>query len=110
MRKILIDFLDGKPQNSIDELSHSNINQMILQFYIQLLLTKNPQSFPETLKLDETKITALSEKFLQLELATAAIFLTTNFVGKACEGIKAELKRDLLVILNDLDWGFENYL
>ena len=67
---------------------------------------KMPQ-FPETIKLDAQRIEALGEKLLQLELTMAAVFVSSNMVGKAvCERMaqfKPELKRDLLVIINDVD-------
>ena len=102
-------FLDEQEEKPA-EFTHANINQMIVQFYIQLLMAENPPQFPETLKLDQQRIEALGEKLLQLELVMAAIFITGNLVGQSIyEGrpeFKAELKRDLLVILNDVDWRF----
>lgn len=113
--RVLADYLDSNQPSSSSsaaELTRSDVNELIVNFYLALLTTSPTEQlgigpYPETIKIDEPKIGALGEKFLQLELTVAAIFIASNLVGKAiCEGgqFKAELKRDLIAILNDVDW------
>ncbi|KAI3420438.1 hypothetical protein GPALN_003735 [Globodera pallida] len=109
--RILSDFLSSSELRvGSDGLTRSEVNGLIAKFYLALL-TSNPADrihFPETLKLDEKHLDALGEKFLQLELTLSAIFISANLVGKSvCEGseFKKELKRDLIIVLNDINWS-----
>ncbi|KAI1730319.1 t-complex protein 11 domain-containing protein [Ditylenchus destructor] len=94
------------------KLSKEDITQLIISLYLSLLevtpaeLSNTP--FPETLKLDEHRFLALGEKYLQLILTTAAVFISSNLAGKdVCEStdFKITLKNELIVILNDVSWS-----
>ncbi|KAL3088283.1 hypothetical protein niasHT_023843 [Heterodera trifolii] len=118
--KILDDFLSSPDNKSCaagqkDGLTRAQVNELIVNFYLAFLTTNPTDSdripFPETLKLDEKLLDALNEKFLQLELTISAIFISANLVGRSvCEGndFKSQLKHDLIVILNDVNWSNSN--
>ena len=68
--------------------------------------------FPETLKMDELRIRALSEKYLQLILVISIIFVAGNLIGREiCEtaDFKNLLKKDLIILLNDVNERLEIY-
>lgn len=117
LMQILVEFLQSR--KTAEQLTRSDVNELIVQFYLKIFLANTiegakQQPFPETILLDAQRIEALSEKLLQLELTVASIFVACNLLGKAYCGegtaanaFKSELKQDLLVILNDVDW--KNY-
>lgn len=94
------------------ELTRSEINDIIVSFYLALLLEKSGDrltqeelAFPETLKLDESRLSALGEKFLQLTLTASALFISANAAGQRIAeqpDFKTNLKNDLILILNDV--------
>ena len=92
-----------------NELTNEDVANIIPQVFMSLL-EKSAFSyevlFPETLKLDEARIKAMGEKFLQLVITTASIFVASNLAGKeVCEttSFKTSLKNDLILILNDIN-------
>lgn len=108
LKRVLIEFIGDNPQVSKqDELTGTQVKEVIVNFYMSLL--ENPEDidiFPESVKIDESRIKALSEKFLQLVLIIANIFVSSNIVGRdICESTnyKNELKKDLMAILNDVN-------
>ena len=109
LRKQLENYLNENPEvlRSQNELTGSQVKEVIVDFYMNLL--ENPDEisdFPETMKMDEKRIKALSEKFLQLVLVVSNIFVASNLVGRdICEstGYKTGLKKDLMAVLNDID-------
>lgn len=92
------------------KLIGSDHSKILILFYLEMLLL--PQStlhhgFPETLKLDELRILALTEKFLQLIITMASIFITGNLVGQNIwenGNFKMVLKNELISILNDISF------
>uniref|UniRef100_A0A914YY66 T-complex 11 n=1 Tax=Panagrolaimus superbus TaxID=310955 RepID=A0A914YY66_9BILA len=107
LHKILADYFTSNPQiQSQTELSNTQVKELIAQFY--MFLFDSPPSipeFPETLKMDELRIRALSEKYLQLILVISTIFVSGNIIGREiCEtkNFKNLLKKDLIILLNDV--------
>lgn len=92
------------------ELKRSDHIEILIQLYLILLETPEiPDNveFPETLKLDQQRIRALGEKYLQLILTMSAIFIAGNLAGKSvCESFdfKSTLKTEIIVILNDVSF------
>jgi hypothetical protein len=60
--------------------------------------------------LDELRFEALGEKRLQLVLTASTLLITQQLVGgdiaTSLEQFKQTLKNELIVILNDVDWGY----
>lgn len=100
--------LNFQLEKTNNTLSNSVINDLIILFYLKLLENNSCLiNFPETLKLDQNRFMALSEKFLQLILTTSAIFITSNLAGRSvCENpkFKTLLKNELIIILNNVTW------
>ncbi|KAE9552275.1 hypothetical protein FO519_004521 [Halicephalobus sp. NKZ332] len=109
IKKVVKKFLNEDPEilRSQDELTGTQVKEIIVDFYMTLLESPDESpDFPETMKIDEQRIKNLSEKFLQLVLVVANIFVASNLVGRdICEstGYKAELKKDLMAVLNDVN-------
>uniref|UniRef100_A0AC34F1Y8 T-complex 11 n=1 Tax=Panagrolaimus sp. ES5 TaxID=591445 RepID=A0AC34F1Y8_9BILA len=107
LHKILADYFASHPEiQSQTELSNTQVKELIAQFYM-FLFDSPPsiQEFPETLKMDELRIRALSEKYLQLILVISTIFVSGNIIGKEiCEtkNFKNLVKKDLIILLNDV--------
>uniref|UniRef100_A0A7E4ZRY3 T-complex protein 11-like protein 1 n=1 Tax=Panagrellus redivivus TaxID=6233 RepID=A0A7E4ZRY3_PANRE len=101
----LLEYIAKHPEvKTQEELTHAQVKELITNMYMTLLETP-PVGFPETVKVDERRIQALSEKYLQLVITVATIFVTSNLVGKAvCEAadFKTELKKDLIAVSNDI--------
>lgn len=115
MKRVLTEYQkENVPGSSTKRaLTATEISDILVRFYLTLLeidpseTADLPDSFPETFKLDECRFVALGEKHLQLVLTTAAIFITSNLAGRhVCETttIKETLKRELIVVLNDVTW------
>uniref|UniRef100_A0AC34QNB9 T-complex protein 11-like protein 1 n=1 Tax=Panagrolaimus sp. JU765 TaxID=591449 RepID=A0AC34QNB9_9BILA len=108
LKQILEDYLDENAEVFRQkELSGAQVRDLIVNFYMTLLeKPERFQIFPETMKMDESRIKALSEKFLQLVFVISNVFVASNLVGKdICEstGYKFELKKDLMAVMNDVD-------
>uniref|UniRef100_A0A914N257 T-complex 11 n=1 Tax=Meloidogyne incognita TaxID=6306 RepID=A0A914N257_MELIC len=116
---LLKEFLKEKYLNIKEEkksicLSHSDINELILKFYLELLISFSTKSiyssfqFPETIKMDEKRIEELKNKLLQLELLSSSLFASINLAGRlAIESkqlFKIKLKNELIILLNDLNF------
>uniref|UniRef100_A0A914BV58 T-complex 11 n=1 Tax=Acrobeloides nanus TaxID=290746 RepID=A0A914BV58_9BILA len=92
-----------------NELTNEDVANIIPQVFMSVLeksAFSDEVLFPETLKLDEARIKAMGEKFLQLVITTASIFVASNLAGKeVCEttSFKTSLKNDLILILNDIN-------
>ncbi|KJH49715.1 T-complex protein 11 [Dictyocaulus viviparus] len=74
--------------------------------YLRLIECENPSPFPETFRIDKVRLQALSEKFLQLNVVTGALFISCNLAGKQIaesEGFKKSLKDQLIIITNDIE-------
>ncbi|CAK5059116.1 unnamed protein product [Meloidogyne enterolobii] len=84
---LLKEFLD-KEEKKKNSLSHSDINELILSFYLELLISFSTKSiyssfqFPETIKMDEKRIEELKNKLLQLELLSSSLFACINLAGR----------------------------
>uniref|UniRef100_A0A914QF49 T-complex 11 n=1 Tax=Panagrolaimus davidi TaxID=227884 RepID=A0A914QF49_9BILA len=107
LHQILTDYFSSHPEiQSQEELTNAQVKELIAQFYMFLFDSPPPMlQFPETLKMDELRIRALSEKYLQLILVISTIFVSGNIVGREiCEtkNFKALLKKDLIILLNDV--------
>lgn len=115
LKNVLVEYLAEKYSNYLTDLdilpiklNSSDYSEILIQFYLHMLqlpLLKDHVDFPETLKLDALRILALSEKFLQLIITTASIFISGNLAGKVvCESsdFKTVLKNELISILNDV--------
>jgi hypothetical protein len=107
LHKILTDYLSAHPEiQSQPELSNSQVKELIANFYMYLFDSPPPMfEFPETLKMDELRIRALSEKYLQLIFVLSTIFVSGNLIGREiCEtkDFKNLLKKDLIILLNDV--------
>ncbi|KAL7074100.1 hypothetical protein ACQ4LE_006597 [Meloidogyne hapla] len=95
-------------------LSRSDVNELILRFYLELLITCSTKSiyssfkYPETIKMDEKRIEELKNKLLQLELLSSSLFASINLAGRlAIESkqlFKIKLKNELIILLNDLNF------
>jgi len=92
------------------ELTHTDVKEVIIIFYLKLLEYSPNKSainpiFPETLKMDELRILELNEKYTQLIFTVSSILIVCNLVGRSnlSSCFKANLKNELIVILNDLD-------
>lgn len=108
LKNVLEDYLNENVEIfGQKELSGVQVRDLIVNFYMTLLeKPEKLKEFPETMKMDETRIKALSEKFLQLVLVISNVFVASNLVGKdICEstGYKFELKKDLMAVMNDVD-------
>lgn len=117
LKKSLEEYLTKKFPNYLTNLTilplkliGSDHSKILILFYLKMLLL--PQStphpgFPETLKLDELRILALTEKFLQLIITMASIFITGNLVGQNIwenGNFKMVLKNELISISNDISF------
>ncbi|KAK6737589.1 hypothetical protein RB195_019974 [Necator americanus] len=74
--------------------------------YLRLVQSQTPSPYPETLRIDRSRLCALAEKFLQMNIVTSAVFVACNLAGKQVtesEGFKKSLKDQLIVITNDIE-------
>ncbi|WKX94829.1 hypothetical protein Q1695_011806 [Nippostrongylus brasiliensis] len=95
-----------KEKSNTEEVNEDELLKTTGKAYVKLVLTRNPAPFPETLRIDRTRLEALSEKFLQMNIVTSAVLITCNIAGKEVSEIKDFkrcLKDKLIIITNDVD-------
>lgn len=89
-----------------EHISDDDVITVTSKGYLRLIETVNPTPFPETLRIDKGRLAALAEKFLQMNVATSAVFVTCNLAGKQVsesENFKKSLKDQLIIITNDIE-------
>lgn len=75
----------------------------IIDAYVGLLEWDENQKFPETLSLDEARITAIKVKALKLCICASAIVIASNIplIGQNAEN-KAGLAKEVAIILENV--------
>lgn len=75
----------------------------IIDAYVGLLEWDNDQKFPETLSLDEARITAIRVKALKLCICASAVVIASNIplIGQNAEH-KTGLAKELNIILENV--------
>ncbi|VDL77522.1 unnamed protein product [Nippostrongylus brasiliensis] len=72
-----------KEKSNTEEVSEDELLKTSGKAYVKLVLARNPTPFPETLRIDRTRLEALSEKFLRMNLGRGKLIIITNDVDES---------------------------
>lgn len=104
LNEALNEYLKTKNE-SVTEINQQDLSHILSIAYARLLEGRRDDiTFPETLKYDMGRVSALVNERIQLVLTLCGVFIASNLAGKdVCEKteFKKTLKSNLIAILKD---------
>lgn len=93
-------------KKSFEDLNTSEVSGIISSAYMELLEWDSRNAYPETLKIDCTRLEAIAAEYLRLIVCTSCVLLSCNLAGKdvtQVKDFKTNLKNDVIVITSDVN-------
>ncbi|EJD76432.1 hypothetical protein LOAG_16612 [Loa loa] len=106
-RHISMTSTDGpSAKKSFEDLNNSEVSDIISNAYMELLEWDFQYTYPETLKIDRSRLEAMAAKYLQLIICASCVLVSCNLAGKDVAQIKdfkTTLKNDVIIITNNIN-------